>query len=569
MSTPSNPPSVSASHRPAGSAPGAGLHAAARLIAGLVFITLAARAFHGPVSLYQAALLGGALAVAAGLGLVMGLLAAAIAVLAGDPAWRAHLQLDALGRTDILFASAVGATLAGVGYATDLARRRRRLARVLPKIAQPPRPPSSPDRRAHVSRLVTAVRSPARPKARRMAAGLALALAGGGLALAFHKSLSPAGVIALALGPALLAAEWTSAACGVLAVGLAAGLLAWLFPGAGIEARLSRAVGVALASALGWRIGALAQSARRERDLCETLVQAAHRLADCGDEAAVGPVLRESRQRIERNAGSARTANEAAAALTDMAAVATARARLAAEMTDMESSTRAEQLRTILLDAVSHHFRSPLAGILGSVTSILSLPQPHERGLDRQFLLIIKEQANRLSRYVDNFLSLARLEAGAIEINPSDVNLEVLIYDVWDSFGASGGARRYLDVELEIDAMRSDAGLLTQIFGNLLENAIKYSPEESVVAVRGRRQGDDVQIEIVDEGCGAPEAALERMFARFHRMHSAKTPGMGLGLYITRSLVEMLGGRISARNREDGRTGLAMSMTLPLNGATS
>jgi len=589
---------------------------AARLLGGAAFIALATRNLHGPVSLHEAALLGGALAAATGFGLVIGLLAGLIAVLAGDPALAAHLQLAAADPTDILYVSAVGATLAGVGYATDLARRRSRLGRALPEAARPARSPPAP--RARLARLATAVQSSTRLEVRRIAAGLALALAGGGLALASHKLLSPVGIIALAVGPALLAAEWTNAVCGGAVVGLAAALSTWLFAGAGVAEHASWALGVVLASTLGWRLGALAENARRERGVKADFARATSKLADC-DEALIGPVLRESLQRIDRKAaieirkpcgalaypqahksaaaasaawrgrrlfvdghdageirwllsgaaGDGGAATEATAALIDVAALAIVKARLAAEKADMESSIRAEQLRTILLDAVSHHFRSPLAGILGSATSLLSLQQPHDRCVERQFLLIIKEQANRLSRYVDNFLSLARLEAGAIEINPSEINVEALIYDVWDSFGASGGARRYLDVDLEIDAIRSDAGLLTQIFGNLLENAIKYSPEESVVAVRGRRQGDELLIEIVDQGCGAPEGALERMFERFHRVHSGKSPGMGLGLYISRSLVVMLGGRISARNRQDGRTGLEMSIALPFSGTIS
>jgi two-component system sensor histidine kinase KdpD len=252
--------------------------------------------------------------------------------------------------------------------------------------------------------------------------------------------------------------------------------------------------------------------------------------------------------------------------LADTGASAIAHARLRTEKAEIESVARAEHLRIVLLDAVSHHFRSPLAGILGSVTSILNWPEPRDRSAEQELLLIIKEQANRLSRYVDNFLSLARLEAGSLEVNRSPFNLESLIYDAWDALAEVGGARRYFQVDLEADTIRSDPSLLSQVFSNVLENAIKYSPDGSLVEVRGRFRGDELLIEVCDAGSGAPEASLTRMFDRFYRSPTVKTPGVGLGLYLVRSLVEMLGGRVAAFNRTDGKTGLIVTIRLPIEG---
>jgi two-component system sensor histidine kinase KdpD len=265
----------------------------------------------------------------------------------------------------------------------------------------------------------------------------------------------------------------------------------------------------------------------------------------------------------------AESVEQTAGLLIDAGAAAIAHARLKAEKVELETVAKAEQLRIVLLDAVSHHFRSPLAGILGSVTSILNLPEPRDRSVQQEFLLIIKQQANRLSRYVDNFLSLARLESDALEVNPSEFNLESLIYDAWDALGEVGGARRYFQVDLETDTIRSDPSLLTQVFSNVLENAIKYSTDESLVEVRGRCRGDKLLIEVHDQGCGAPEKSLKRMFDRFYRSPNVKTPGVGLGLYLAKSLVEMLGGKISASNRADGETGLVVSIRLPIEGGAA
>ncbi|HEX7929939.1 MAG TPA: ATP-binding protein, partial [Sphingomicrobium sp.] len=259
-----------------------------------------------------------------------------------------------------------------------------------------------------------------------------------------------------------------------------------------------------------------------------------------------------------------RDAELLAISLIELGASAIVRVRLRLEREETDYQARAEQLRTILLDAVSHHFRSPLTGIIGSVTSILNLPERHDPSVRNEFLLIIKEQANRLSRYVDNFFSLARLESNSVEIHITQLNFEALIYDVWDRFGDVGGARRYLVVEVEADPIWSDANLLGQIFGNILENAIKYSPEASVVRVVGRTEDGRLHVDTIDEGPGAPPASIGHMFERFYRSQGVKASGLGLGLYITRSLLEMLGGSVTARNRSDGSSGLVISVELPI-----
>ncbi len=253
------------------------------------------------------------------------------------------------------------------------------------------------------------------------------------------------------------------------------------------------------------------------------------------------------------------------AILMDHTAAALARTQLSEDKASLEMASRSEHLRTIILDAVSHHFRSPLAAIVGSVTSILGQAEPHDPVARRELLGIIKEQATRLSRYVSNFLSVARLESGALEVNAEAVRLESFLYDVWESFGASGSGRRFfrMDVPEEV-VVRADPALLTQVFGNIFENAIKYSPEGSHVDVVSRLESSRIIIEITDEGAGVPPSQIPHIFGRFYRARGNNAPGLGLGLYITRSLVMLQGGDIAARNRTDGRSGFAVAVALPL-----
>lgn len=374
-------------------------------------------------------------------------------------------------------------------------------------------------------------------------------------------------------------------------------------------------------SAAGWSVGALADQLQRKRSALEVLVRASREISTTTDEAVIHQVLFDSLLRLTtrswvetrddsgailltspaadaptagsgvddvvdgwrsrplvadgRAVGLVRwrylglktdidIADEIAASLVDLGASAIVRARLSVEKSEMEFVARSEHLRTILLDAVSHHFRSPLAGILGSVTGVLNLPEQHDREVRRELLLIIKEQANRLSRYVDNFLSVARLESGSIEVNLADIHLEPLIYDVWETFGEAGGARRFLQVQVDPQPIRADASLLAQVLGNVLENAIKFSPEESIVDVRSRRDGDKLVLEVTDQGVGVQAGNEDHIFRRFFRSPGAKAPGLGLGLYITRSLIEMQGGSVEARNRDDREAGLRVSLVLPV-----
>ncbi|HEY3695372.1 sensor histidine kinase [Phenylobacterium sp.] len=262
-----------------------------------------------------------------------------------------------------------------------------------------------------------------------------------------------------------------------------------------------------------------------------------------------------------------RAVDQAVSVLAGLGASAVTRSRLGVEKAEMELVARTETLRTILLDAVSHHFRTPLSSIMGSVTNLLEQADQHDVRANHEFLLIIKEQANRLDRYVDNFLGVARLESGSIEINPRAMDLEALVNDVWESFGESGGARRFLDVQIDDREIWADPGPLKQVLGNILENAVKFSREETIVSVIGRVEGDRMILEVTDEGSGVPPADLPRIFGRFYRSREAKASGLGLGLYITKSLVDLMGGVIEAWNRSDGKSGLTMRVALPLTDA--
>jgi two-component system sensor histidine kinase KdpD len=569
---------------------------------------------------FSAVLLAGVLVVAAALGLGYGLAAGVAALAALHLLARAPLPQGWMSQDGLLFALLAAAVVAAGLYA-DVARRRESAARAL--LAAGGR------LSVHVSdtALGQFMHSAAgeRPSwsevlenTARTGVCVLIVAAGWALARVVGDGLGAGATPLILTGAVLLAGASLGASLG-LAGGVLSVLAALAFPPAQAAQFGGSPPVVAfellMYAAFGWGAGHLAERLQHERRAMEGLTAASHEFAAGADEASVRQILLESLVKVTgggavelvdeegggvlstpadarrtpggwrertlsadgRVVGAARWSSgarrgrrgeddEVAAAVVDLGAAANVRARLGVEKADMEFRARTEQLRTILLDAVSHHFRSPLAGILGSATSILNLPEQHDREARRELLLIIKEQANRLNRYVENFLSVARLESGAIDVNPTEVALEPLLYDVWETFGEAGGARRFLHVEVGEASVVADAGLLAQVAGNILENAIKFSAEGSMVGVRARREGGDLVIEFTDQGCGVAPANQERIFERFFRSPSAAAPGLGLGLYITRSLTEVMKGTVSAGARADGESGLVVAVRLPAAG---
>jgi len=253
-------------------------------------------------------------------------------------------------------------------------------------------------------------------------------------------------------------------------------------------------------------------------------------------------------------------------ALADQAAVAIERVSLAAVLAEARVLAETERLRAALLTSISHDLRTPLASILGAVSSLRSLSENYDAGQREELLATLQEEAERLSRFVANLLDMTRLESGAIE-------LRLDLFDIGDIVGVAlhrAGellARHHVAVDLPADLpmLRIDAVLFEQVLFNLLDNAAKYAPPGSRIDLRARREGDDMVIEVRDEGPGIPPGEREQIFDKFYRVHAQdrRRAGTGLGLAICRGFIEAQGGRIDAGNRRD-RNGAVMTIRMPL-----
>jgi two-component system sensor histidine kinase KdpD len=253
-------------------------------------------------------------------------------------------------------------------------------------------------------------------------------------------------------------------------------------------------------------------------------------------------------------------------ALADQTAVAIERVRLAARLAEARLAAETERLRAALLTSISHDLRTPLASILGTVSSLRGISRRYDAAQREELLATLQEETERLNRFVGNLLDLTRLEAGAIEPHAE-------LFDIAEIVGAALNrasdvlAHHRVGVALTsgLPMLRVDGLLLEQALFNLLDNAAKYAPAGSRIEVHAGRDGADIVLQVCDEGPGIPPAELERVFDKFYRVQAQdrRRAGTGLGLAICRGFVEAQGGRIEAANRSD-RDGAVLSVRLPV-----
>ena len=252
-------------------------------------------------------------------------------------------------------------------------------------------------------------------------------------------------------------------------------------------------------------------------------------------------------------------------ALADQAALAIERITLAEAIDRARVMAETERLRAALLTSISHDLRTPLATIIGSLTSLRSYGASYDDKTRDEFMATIQAEAERLNRFIGNLLDMTRLEAGAIDLKPELADLAEIVGTALQRTAKLLAAHRVvIEIDPDMPMLRTDYLLLEQALFNLLDNAAKYAPAGSRVLIRGRRDGGSVLVEIVDEGPGIPAQELERIFDKFYRVQAQdrQRAGTGLGLPICRGFVEALGGTISAGNRRDG-SGAVFAIRLP------
>ncbi|HUL07887.1 MAG TPA: sensor histidine kinase KdpD [Candidatus Acidoferrum sp.] len=256
-------------------------------------------------------------------------------------------------------------------------------------------------------------------------------------------------------------------------------------------------------------------------------------------------------------------------ALADQAAVAIERTQLAEDIDEARVLAETERLRSSLLTSISHDLRTPLASIIGTITSLRSFGKLYDDRTRDEMLATAQDEGERLNRFVANLLDMTRLDSGAVELKREMIDLSDVIGSALQRCGKMlAGHRVAVVLAPELPMFPLDFLLMEQVLVNLLDNAGKYAPAGSAIEISGRRDGAEVVIEVRDEGPGIPPGDLERIFDKFYRVHNGdrQRAGTGLGLAICRGFVEAQGGTITAANRTD-RSGAVFTIRIPVDDA--
>jgi len=252
-------------------------------------------------------------------------------------------------------------------------------------------------------------------------------------------------------------------------------------------------------------------------------------------------------------------------ALLDQIAVSIERIRLAEDVDNARVMSETERLRSALLTSISHDLRTPLASIIGAITSLRSYFDRYDARQRNELMSTIEDEAERLNRFVGNLLDITRLESGALNIRLGEIDVAELVETALRRSARMLSKHRIeVDISANLPPIKADPILFEQVLFNLLDNAAKYSPTGSLVTIDARAAGPDVSISVADEGEGIPPEDLESIFDKFRRAGAGdnRPAGTGLGLAVCRGFVEAFGGHISAANRI-GRTGAIFTVRLP------
>ncbi len=239
-------------------------------------------------------------------------------------------------------------------------------------------------------------------------------------------------------------------------------------------------------------------------------------------------------------------------AFINQAGIAIERALLAEESHRSLMKAETESLRNTLLSSISHDLRTPLTSVTGAVTMLLAADANLDMKSRRELLETIQEESERLNRIIKNVLAMTRLESGVIDMRKEWQSLEEIVGVVLNRLGERLNEHPVtLNLPANLPLIPFDGLLLEQVFMNLFENAIKYTPAGTPLELTASEELYTVTVELADRGPGIPHGEEERIFDKFVRGRNAGG-GVGLGLAICRAIITAHGGRIWVENRAGG-----------------
>ncbi len=254
------------------------------------------------------------------------------------------------------------------------------------------------------------------------------------------------------------------------------------------------------------------------------------------------------------------------AAFANQSALAIERASLAEQAQQAELLQATEKLQTALLNSISHDLRTPLVSITGALTSLDEQSDLLNEEYRKSLILTAREEADRLNRLVGNLLSMTRIESGAIKLHLEPGDIQDVVGTALEQLNKRIANRKVrVDVPTDFPLVPMDFTLIVQVLVNVLENAVKYSPKDSLIEVSASLLDEKARLQIADRGVGIPSDDLERIFDKFYRVQRPESvSGTGLGLSISKGIIDIHNGHITAHTRDGG--GTIITIELPLKG---
>jgi len=251
--------------------------------------------------------------------------------------------------------------------------------------------------------------------------------------------------------------------------------------------------------------------------------------------------------------------------LAERASLAIENAKLYTEQVDARRKVEdLSRLKDEFLSIASHELRTPVTSIKGYTQLAKTLIRENDLATSEEYLDIALDQIDRMSRLILELLDVSRIETGRLEIRREPIKWAAFVREVVHRHPAGSDRKLHVSIPDTAKEVSGDRDRLEQVLGNLLENAAKYSPDGSDIYVTVEDRGDQLVTSVCDRGIGIPADELGQVFERFHRgrqVSSTNYGGLGLGLYITKQIVERHGGAIWVDSKE--RAGTTFFFSLP------
>ncbi|MEE9504094.1 MAG: ATP-binding protein [Thermodesulfobacteriota bacterium] len=233
---------------------------------------------------------------------------------------------------------------------------------------------------------------------------------------------------------------------------------------------------------------------------------------------------------------------------------------------ELERLRQLDELKSEFVSNVSHELRSPISVIKSYVETLLDQVDSSDYQTQREFLTVVNNETDRLAALVSDLLDISRIESGKFEMELSPVALTDIVQGVLRSLGDKGGRHKMaIDIPSDLPDISGDADKMIQVFLNLIDNAIKFSPDGGKISIKAGVKGKMVRCDISDQGIGIAKRDFLHIFKKFHRIDNSdkyEISGTGLGLSIVKHIIESHRGKISARSKPG--KGSTFTISLPL-----